>query len=1050
MFKRFHVICIVLSLFMIQQCHAADTGKPKRLFYVSFDKWDTVADESAGSPKSDFGGSLMLRQPPGAYSRAGMRLEPGETLNYDLAGNLNTQRGTISFWSRPYMWSDNHLTRRITFFSINCEDFHMMFNIGRAEDTMFKFDAWSTKYLPEGQRAVARVPDWSKEDGKWHKIDATWDTIEDKELALYIDGKIENKVVFDVEIPESKKGKISLIPLNNWLGCPFNNTKETTLIDEVEIWDRPLSEGEILARYNKTVGIATNDTVVSSKPPMYIEFVPLIEKKEFLFQVKLNNLPSAWYDILETGNVQFNIALQTPAGKKAGSQTLKADKRMEMSLPVGQTWEDGNYKVIARLTSPRMEKPIEYTKEIFKPKTPWLGSSLGRNDNEVPSPWTPLKCEADTVTCWGRSYRLNGAFPSGILNHEKEMLSGPISLRLKTDTGEYALGQGPVKWTDCKPAKALYSGRKKDGLIDFEYSGSVEFDGLIISNIKIIPPTQGMRVESLVLDIPLKSEYVKWMRNPGMFNPYVSNGTLPTPIWDGKSPLATDFIPYIWVGNLKAGFDWFCESDKNWNYAEGAKPCRLVPDGDTTFLRFEIVSEPADVKKPLEYTFGFQATPVKSLRKDRSFMRPTAGPLAREPYANMTSIGYDYTFEYISWFVPQEWPRDQFQERADGFNNLDVKLDILNHLGIKALPYTSGVIIADNNPVWDFFAAAWQNKAGPVSRGATGGGYTTRRDGKKFSMTGADPGSWSPFLAYMADQMLSNPAYNKGIGGIYVDNTAPVRQKNPYNGSGFYNDAFGRSGYSYCILGLRDLAMRLLRVIRKNKGDEGILWLHAHNLLILPIHGLGDYFYPGEQYGYLVKPADGEEPKRTFYMDYLPLDIYRVEMNAQPYGVPQVLLHLLPGIDGKPAVNSIYPISRENLPTENIIAMCVLHDVPFSLYTLNPESISEFFSIVDRTGMADAEFLPYWEENGLTTGDQDSKVSAYRTKDGITVVVVNFSGQDRKVTLKIDPKSYGWENKHIVAFDERSKWGIQVYGDTLHVPVGRKNYGIVSLKAVPE
>jgi len=712
---------------------------------------------------------------------------------------------------------------------------------------------------------------------------------------------------------------------------------------------------------------------------------------------------------------------------------------MAIRLSVGPEWLDGTYVLRLRLSSPLVHEPIVCEKEIFKPETPWLAADVGRDDSDVPSPWTPLDRDGNAVSCWGRVYRFDGPFPASLVNQGKEMLAAPVRMKLECDLGSYELGSGPIEWGDTKAAKTTYSGASglAHGAMAVTYSGSIEFDGLALVSIAITPPKQGLRVDSLALDVPLKSELTNTLRDPQMF---VNRFPKVVRQWDGRSVFASRFKPYLWVGSLEAGLAWLCESDKNWSYEDAAKPCQVVPSGDTTLLRFSIVSKPGHVRQRLDYVFGFQATPVKPLRKHWRKFRPAAGAITQNPSANATTIGYDYTFEYISWLVPQEWSRDRFQERALGFNNLDVKLRVLNELGMKALPYTSGAVIADNNPVWDFFAGAWQNEAGPVSRGSTGGGYKTRRDGKSYSLTGADPGSWSPFLAYMADGLLGDPAYRDGLAGVYVDNTRPYAQNNPHNGSGYERDAFGRAGHSCPILGMRDLALRLLRVIRKHKGDEGILWLHAHNSFYAPIHGLGDYFLPGEQYGYLI------QGRPWFYMDDLPIDVFRLEMNARATGVPQMLLHGISKISSEPAVKNVYPISLKRQPTEHIIAMCALHDMPFLLYSLNHDSLAEYFSIVDRTGMVDADFLPYWVNNGLRAETADAKISAYRVRDRVMALVVNFSDSDRKITFGVEPSRFGWSGRTLITRDERRGCPCTVAGGHITVLVQGKNYAIVSLR----
>jgi len=528
---------------------------------------------------------------------------------------------------------------------------------------------------------------------------------------------------------------------------------------------------------------------------------------------------------------------------------------------------------------------------------------------------------------------------------------------------------------------------------------------------------------------------------------FVDKGGKLVPVWDGKGDYAgARGRGYLWVGNSSVGFDWFCESDANWNNGPSEKPFRVIRDGKTTHMRFLIVTKPATVREPLEYTFGFQATPVKPFSKAYRAFR--LGSDRMLPGQNARIIGYDSTFEYVTWLIPQDPP-------ISANLSLASVLKETKERGIGCLAYTSGISTADNNPVWDFFGEVWKNPYGPIS-----GGYHTRRDGKVYSLAPVSPRDWSPFLAWMADRLLADPA-NKNISGIYIDNTSPYPTKNRFNGTGYEKDAFGKSGFTYPILGLRDIFIRLLRTIRRHRGTEGVFMAHAHNAMILPIHGLADYFFPGEQYGYLI-PG-----KPYFYMEDVPLDVYRVEMNAAPYGLPQVLCtvlsHMFPIVEKKdyykwaphpsPLLASLmkkHRLYRTELisePSESLIAMMLLHDLPFNIHAMYPDAVKKVFDLQDRLSLSDAEFLPYWKENGVHCIETKAKASVYGHARSLAVVLVNFTPKDRDVTIEIRPAFFGWKDMSPVARDERRGEDLALENNRVRMRVKQRNYTIISLSA---
>jgi len=793
------------------------------------------------------------------------------------------------------------------------------------------------------------------------------------------------------------------------------------------------------------------DALVYQIPNIYVKssleitLMPFYDRKLLHAGIAIANPPQEWADLILSGKAVAACTLVSPSQQTFKVVSPVKGQLLEVDVPVGRAWQDGKYEVCVTITHPAARKPIVARKEIVKPPLPWIGNTIGLDDGMVPSPWTPLAISGPTVTCWNRRYEMGGAFPAKMTSGGQQILTGPIVLTLTTAADTQILGRGDTVWKSIKRAKAVYAGKsplKGGGM--FRYEGSVEFDGFVLTKLTIVPPKGGLDVKSLVLDIPLDSRIAEYLRD-GTGRMFVDRGSKLVPVWDGKGDYSAQWGHYLWIGNLSVGFDWSCETDADWYYGKEFQPCRVVRDGATTHMRFHIVNQPYLVREPLEYTFGFQATPVRPVREGARTLRNTSHRLYSG--ANFTTIGWDMVFDYITWFVPQDPP---FSEEL----SLKHTLVETRKRGIRCLAYTCGIQTADSNPVWDFLGEYWKNPYGPVFND-----LHTRKDGKVYALMPISPREWAPFQAWMADRFLAGPE-SDNVNGIYIDCTAPYPTRNCFNGTGYEKDAFGKSGFSYPVFGLREIFMRLLRIVRERRGPAGEFMGHAHNVMLLPIHGLADYFFPGEQYGGLV------QNKPTFYMDDVPLDVYRVEMNPKPYGLVQVLCTMIGGMtslvdradypkwvpnpspefqDIAKRWDKLYEAELVPGPTESLLAVMLLHDLPYLEHALFADSLKEIWDIEGRLKFADAGFVPYWEPNGITCLDPETRASVYTHKDSATVVIVNFKGEARPVRFEVDPGFFGWSGANLAVTDERLRSAAGVVGNTVTVQVKAKNYTVVRI-----
>ena len=277
-------------------------------------------------------------------------------------------------------------------------------------------------------------------------------------------------------------------------------------------------------------------------------------------------------------------------------------------------------------------------------KPAWLGSQAGKfGDDVVMRPWTPLKVTDRgqlKIACWGREYAFG---PEGLLAsvHTKgtDLLAAPMAL-------DATVAGSAVRWTGLQPKIT----RKADGAVEFEAQqaggdlrlscqGRMEFDGFLKVKLRLEGGSTAGSLDALTLSIPFRKDIAKLMHY------------FPRPsVWTGIDPRklnaravppegwAYQFLYHVWVGDEEKGLQWLTETDENWRPADPAKAIELVPEGDRMVLRLHLIGKPTKLDKPREYTFAFQASPVKPIPADYRtwhYSQVASYGLEKQPYLPM-------------------------------------------------------------------------------------------------------------------------------------------------------------------------------------------------------------------------------------------------------------------------------------------------------------------------------------------------------------------------------------------------------------------------------
>jgi len=255
-------------------------------------------------------------------------------------------------------------------------------------------------------------------------------------------------------------------------------------------------------------------------------------------------------------------------------------------------------------------------------KPSWLGSEAGKyGDDYVPRAWTPLKVigrDPLRIACWGREYTFSPAGLFGAVRSQaKELLSGPMSL-------DASAGGKTVTW---KPSATRVT-KTANGAVEFEAAesgeglrlscqGRMEFDGFVKLRIRVVGTGAARDLQGLSLSIPFRRDVAKLLHNypkpsvwTGVDMKKFNARAVPAEGW------VSPFVYHVWVGDEEKGLQWLCETDENWRPADPEKAIELLPEGDHTTLKLNLIGKPTRLDKPLEYVFAFEASPVKAMPKD--------------------------------------------------------------------------------------------------------------------------------------------------------------------------------------------------------------------------------------------------------------------------------------------------------------------------------------------------------------------------------------------------------------------------------------------------
>lgn len=262
----------------------------------------------------------------------------------------------------------------------------------------------------------------------------------------------------------------------------------------------------------------------------------------------------------------------------------------------------------------------------------WLNSRIGLSDQPA-KPYTPVRCEGDTLSCLGRSVTFgDNGFPAAITSFfdrsiqvsDKPLavLRDPVEFAVCTDAGKQQFAAFSRNIT-CETAGAygMETGGENDAL-SIKNESRFEYDGHIETFVTLTAK-QDVTLSDVSLNLALTPECSAYMMGMGR-----EGGNAPAEWeyrWDENR--ANNFV---WIGGVNGGLHLKLKhTDEVWelyNYKKTGLPdswynggkggCRIAFDKDGANLCAYSGERSLKAGECLIFRYSLQITPLKSLNSD--------------------------------------------------------------------------------------------------------------------------------------------------------------------------------------------------------------------------------------------------------------------------------------------------------------------------------------------------------------------------------------------------------------------------------------------------
>jgi hypothetical protein len=592
----------------------------------------------------------------------------------------------------------------------------------------------------------------------------------------------------------------------------------------------------------------------------------------------------------------------------------------------------------------------------------WLNSTLGLDDNLLPTPFTAVKRQGEKYEIINRSLLRNSqGLPEKITSNGVDVLAAPIRLDIRDDRDQ------PMAFNDVdrkiemeNPSRVIETTQAASGSLKTSLQSELWFDGVINYDLTLRSEVD-TTLKNVALAIPLRKELAKY------FIGFSYRGDRRPDAWQWKWD--QKYVDNCgWFGDVSAGVglkllpehDYWDPAGLHWDehrewINDGKGGVTLAENGDAAVLQAFTGERALKANEPMHLRFRLYATPFKPLRDDHWNLRF---------FANIVHYHHGTRENpYINYpFMTAGLLQSTFQElQTKGVRGVTIYYTLreLSNIAPELFAFRSlDTEIVKNTGSFVYSTAGW-------SVNGEGGGHPWLRE---HLVSGYSP-SWQQTV-YSSD--IDAAVGTSGDGRLlnyYIEGLAWLQKKIGF--VGVYLDGIG-----YDRVGM----MRLARTLSANGADY-----------YLPFHSGDDFKNPW---------SEMHSAPAANYMEHLPyvtqLMFGECFWFDGPEGYWMTELAGLPfGID-----NQFYPVPGPSYPFRSM------------LYASSENigaSAADVRAFWDRWGINEqTKTLGYWDARcPVKTNAKDIFASVYRNDGKALICVGSWASEAKPVALSIDWKALG-------------------------------------------
>ncbi len=985
-------------------------GREELVLDASLDHSNAVEGVFTAAPLVKAPGKLVYTS---ARRGAGLIIDASRGISFRPTEPLSAAQGTLEFWYMPNDW-DNNKGYTIDPAKVNQNTTTPIFQLlVKSEGQTNAAKSYLTLAIDQTSETKGFMVPYYRcpvQPGTWHHVVITW---QGYDVKTYIDGAeqlepLPNHPVYNVAPDRLLNPNKLQIAALNFGGFRSQNAFGSTLIDEVKLYKHRLTDMEINNAYQRFLV----NGKIQPLPPIDFKVTMNHPLKKFSAAVDLlmpERFEAVSYD-LEVVKTSANNATVV---KKEGVVLTEGNSFLEAADPQ-ISYGDYLFKFAFKDKAGKVLRTVEMPHSY--PKPAWVDNMLGLHDGEVMPPWTPMEYKDGVMTCWGREMTIGPAgWPVKILSQGKVIMPAGPEIRLVTDQGEIKLvPEGALPNLVKQQAGAIETeGIAKGGGWTMTTFVRTEFDGFMKLQTRFEGPV-GAEVRELRISYPLQFADEQlfgfytgehWFRAAHDFRilpKTVGLGRAGSPLpagvdreekdggqgtgrpteideivfasnktgrqhpkeWSGK----VSFLPYVTVGDDWRSFCWLAENDRNWTQSWTNPAVTISRANGLTKLNLNIITGAKQVKEPLTYTFGLQATPIRPLDPDTRKVQ--------------NSFSFASVCGFNGHYMPARF------EGHFSFRLSPKDLDWDYSMG-AARAFRGGDTPRADRPLYMYLDRTWQRA--PEDAREYNNDWRGWGDATRYTKPVRDCYAW-----YVNEWIRRGIMEGMYIDDVWIDPTKSMWHLDPKDNLAYRKES-GQSGdysnveWGYEFFDYRDLLKRLRWLFIDNK-VRPLIVVHATQTPYYPIFGFVDVMLEGED-----RYLHSEKEARDFISTWgIPRLRYA---NAQKWGVP---VQWLPILSMEKLQTSGLPMARWYYQqNRSYLANLLLHDVSapagdMSLYRREAKAVGCFSD--------DAKFIGYWEPaNPFSSQEANVYASVYQLPTHLAVVLVNAGTNERVVNVSIDP-----------------------------------------------